>query len=154
MAHPDSMFHRKTFVEIRSFWCREKRRFPVFTMCGPLDTPTEVMCHELHAVADSENRNAKFENFRVTAICAFCVHTVRSTRENNPGRSQFTNLSSGHLVGMKLTIYAKVTYTTCDQLVVLASKVEHQNHLLFYLHKTSTFLPSSQKKSELLPRIH
>ena len=124
--------------------------FPVFTVLGPFYFSTEVHRHELHAVADAKDRDIKVENALVTAKGTITVNAVRATGEDDPRRVDFLDFFDCDCMGMKFAVYTELTDPSCNQLVVLTSKVEYDDHFLivqFFFTKHSVHLISSYRSS-------
>ena len=64
----------------------------IFARFTRRDLAAEHLAHQLHTVADTENRNAEIKDFGVDAGRAFLKDTIGSARENNARRQILTQL--------------------------------------------------------------
>ena len=84
MAHPDSLDVGKAFehwrIQIKDFDVGTS----VFSFISRNDFSTEMIGHQLHAVANAQYRNAHVENGRIDFKSIFFIDAVRAARENDP----------------------------------------------------------------------
>ena len=107
----------------------------VFTDRSRRNLAAQLVSKKLRAVADAKHRNAELKNLRIALRGILAVHTVRTARQNNPGRSQCLQLIHRNRVRMNLAIYITFTDTAGNQLVILAAEV--QNYDIFSHKSTS-----------------
>ncbi len=100
---------------------------PVLTLGRRFNAAAQFLSHQLHAVAHPENRDAQFKQLRVHAQGTLIVNRVGAAREDNPLWCQGPHLRRTNCVRFKFGINAEVTNPAGNQLVVLATVVEHDN---------------------------
>ena len=94
----------------------------------------QFLSHELHAVADAQNRYSCFEHAGIHLGCIFCIDTGWTAGENNALRILGKDFLSALVVWQDFAVNAAFADTPCDELGVLAAKVNnHNNFLMFHL---------------------
>ena len=96
----------------------------VFTLGGMFDFPAEVMGHELHAVADAENRNAQIENLRVWLRRALRINTGWAAAQDQPLRREGTQFRGRRIVREDLRVNLTLANPPRDDLGVLRPEIE------------------------------
>ena len=90
-----------------------------FTDVGALHTATQLLCHCLHAVADTKHWQTKLEHHLRCARRTRLCHRLRATCQNNTGRVVLADFRFVHVPGADFREHTDFTHTTCDQLSVL-----------------------------------
>ena len=67
----------------------------VFALLGVLDLAAEVMRHELHAVADAEDRQTELEDAGSGCGASSRIHAGRTAAEDETARAAFAISSAG-----------------------------------------------------------
>ena len=98
------------------------------------------ICHQLRAITDSENRNSQIKYFLLIAWWILAIHAIWATRENDSLWIHFLDLVERQGVRMHLCIHITFTDTTCNQLVVLTTKIKHDNHFLIHVRLPSSLI--------------
>ncbi|MPN42956.1 hypothetical protein SDC9_190514 [bioreactor metagenome] len=84
MTHPDRLDICKAFEHRRIQIKDLDVGTSVFSFIGRNDFSTEMIGHQLHAVANAQYRNAHVENGRIDFKSIFFIDAVRAARENDP----------------------------------------------------------------------
>ena len=87
------------------------------------DAPTELMRHELTAVADAEDRYAQREQRRVDLRRAGGVNAVRPAGKDDAGRPERADRVERHGIGMQLAVHTALAHAARDELIVLSAEV-------------------------------
>gem|GEM_PF-5377089 len=135
VAHPDDLPARQPFRQcamIGEFDFRPS----VFPLVRRLDATAQFVRHQLHAVANAENRHAELEHARVGFRRARIVDARRTTGKDDAFRRPLAKLVRRHMVRQKLAVDAEIAYAARDQLVVLSAEIEHRDHLDRFRHGT------------------
>src|SRR5947209_2133940 len=82
VTHPHSAY---TIEQARRFNRLNLAR-SVLPARGRFNLPTEFLCDELHAVADTENGNAQVKQTWINSRSPLLINRVRATRKNDPFR--------------------------------------------------------------------
>ncbi len=88
------------------------------------------MRHELAAVADTENGNAKVKDLLSYSGRTFKINTVGTACEDDTYRIHRFDLFEGSFIGFDFAVHAALTHTSGDKLIVLTAEVENNNHLM------------------------
>ena len=91
------------------------------------DLSTQRVSHELHAVADTKNRDAQVEDLLGHSRGIFKINAVRSTGEDDALGVHRADLLNGGLVGLDLAVDFVFSHAACDKLVVLTAEIENEN---------------------------
>ena len=91
------------------------------------DLSAKCVCHELYAVADTKNRDAKVEDLLGHSRGIFKINAVRSTGEDDALGVHRADLLNGGLVGLDLAVDFVFSHAACDKLVVLTAEIENEN---------------------------
>ena len=126
VAHP----HRALLGPLREqgrFALTRQGGAAVLTTTGRGHFPTELLGHELRAVANAEHRNAKLVDAGVKCGSRRLVDRLRSTRQDD--RRGLTRRDVGRRDGRRdnLRIYVCFSHTPGNQLRVLRAKVNNEN---------------------------
>ena len=130
MAHPADGLRRNAFEELGPRFCNRNLGLAVFTGRRRLHGAAEDMCHELAAVADTEDRHAQLEELCAADSGTLSIYAVRTTRKDNALEIHCFYLVQRECMRMYLTIYIAFSYASGNQLVILAAKVQYQNHFI------------------------
>ena len=98
----------------------------VFTPERLFDGASKLMGHQLHAVADTKNRDLQLENCRIGQRSAHVVHARRPSREYNSLRLEVSDLFQGHIEGMDFTVDVAFPYPARNQLRGLRAEIQNQ----------------------------
>lgn len=99
----------------------------VFTVTGLRNAAAQGVVHGLEAVADAENGNAKFQQFRLELRGAIGVHGGRAAGQNQGGRVLGLDFFNGGRVWDYLGVHRRLAYATSNKLCVLGAKVHHED---------------------------
>src|SRR4029079_11485712 len=107
LARPQSLEQPRGFLDL-------DRRGPELALALERDLATEHMCHEVHAVADAEDRHASVEDLRIDRGRIFVVHARRSAREDHADDVAARELLRGDVVREDLAVDAGLADAPCD----------------------------------------
>ena len=93
------------------------------------DLATQLLGHGLHAVTDTQHRNACVKHGLRCPRRLCCRHRFRPTGKNNPFGRKLAELFSGHVEGTNLAVHTDFPHTACNQLSVLGTEVQNQDAL-------------------------
>ena len=65
VAHPDGLIFWQIAEKLGAVIGDFNVRFAVFTVVSRFNIPTEPLCHQLHAITDTQNRNAELEKILI-----------------------------------------------------------------------------------------
>ena len=88
---------------------------------------TEVMRHELHAVADAKDGDTEVKDRRIGLGRAFGVDAGRATAEDDAARVEFGDFVGGEVVANDLGVDLGFADATSDDLGVLGTEVENND---------------------------
>ena len=91
------------------------------------DFAAQVAGHELRAVTDAEQRNARVVDRRIDLGRAVDVHRRRAARQDDRGRLLGEHLRDGHRAGDDLAVHVGFTNPARDQLRVLRPEVDDED---------------------------
>ncbi len=135
VAHPD----RTLFFEEKTF---EQRTWPSLGMeLGmaelPLacrnDPPAEVAAHELHAVADSQNRHAEFKEFLGDGRSTLLVDRLGAAGKDDTPGSEVPDSLQVHVEGMQFAVDMCLPHPPGNELGVLGAEVENEDFFAVYV---------------------
>lgn len=99
----------------------------VFASGAVFDLSTEVMRHELHAVADAKDGDTEFKDRGIGLGRAFGVDAGRATAEDDAARMEFGDFGGGEVVANDLRVDLGFTDAPSDDLGVLGTEVENND---------------------------
>ena len=94
VAHPDDKLVRKTLEELVARLDRHLG-LAVFALLARLDLAAKLLAHQLHAVADAKDRDAKFEDAAVDSRSPFLKDAVGPAGEDDALRRILAHLLGG-----------------------------------------------------------
>ena len=86
----------------------------------------EMTTHELHAVTDSQHRDAKLEQLFSNSRCAIFVHRLRSAGKDDPGRLEGTDRRKLHVKRMQFAVDMRLPHPSGNKLGVLGAEIKNQ----------------------------
>ena len=128
MAHPADRSGGNA-VEQRGIRIHIHFRMAVLADRRLLHHAVQQIAHQLRAVADSQHRNAQLKYLFGTAGSAVLKHHIRSPGENDPLGIHLPDLVQAQIIGMYLAVYVAFADAARNQLIVLAAKVQNNDHL-------------------------
>src|SRR4030066_1517161 len=81
------------------------------SLCGPGHLAAEIMSHQLHAVADAQDRDTELKNLHVRNRSTFLIDTGRSSRQYNTLRVEISYLLQGRIKGEYFGVYFPFPYS-------------------------------------------
>src|SRR5438093_7403434 len=99
-------------------------RGPVLALAFGRDLAAQDVRHEVHAVADAEDRKVPVEDGRIDLRRARLVHARRSAGEDHTHDISALELFRGDVVREDLAVHARLAHPARDELRVLGSVVE------------------------------
>ena len=127
VAHPARLDFRKSLAQCPA---QAKRRLAELARSA-LDAPTEILRHQLHAVADTEHRHAELVDPRIDLRRVVRVDRGRPAGEDQRNGVLPAQLGRRGAVADELRVHARLADATGDQLRVLAAEVDDQHGSLF-----------------------
>ena len=137
VAHPADVAVRQAFKQ-RAGGVQRNQRLSIFPLRGLADFTAQIVHHELAAVADAQDRHTPGINFRIDGRRIGQISAVRATGKNDTLGIFGLDLGKVRAVRIDLTIHVAFTDAACNQLIILAAKV--QNNDSFLLHGDTPFL--------------
>src|SRR6267378_5597329 len=129
VAHPYRQLAVEAFEQAGRLAYGEHRRTVLVRATG-IDLAAEVVCDELHAVADAQHRNARAQRLRVDLRRAFLIYARWPPAEDQPGRIALFELGPGCRSRHQLAVDLGLAHPACDQLAELGTEIEDENCLL------------------------
>ena len=111
----------------------------VFTFGRTDDVAAQGINHVLQAVADAQYRNAEPKNAFVHTRGTFGINTCRTARQDDTLRCELPDRFNADVWRLNLTVNMVLPYPAGNQLIVLRTKINDQNHWAF----TFSFLMNS-----------
>ena len=110
--------------------------------CGPAvlathaatDGAAQLLCDQLHAVADAEDGDAELVDGGVERRGALDVHALRAAGQDDRRRLLGGHLGGGDAVRHDLGVDVELAHPPGDQLRVLRSEVDHQDRVCALHH--------------------
>ena len=96
---------------------------------GPFHRTAQLLHHQLHSVANPQNRNPQFPNPGIAMGRAGIVHGVGSTREDNPFGFELAQLFGGGAIGQHFRVDLGFANSTGDQFRILGTEVQNNDQL-------------------------
>src|SRR5215210_8118003 len=122
VAHPRHLLVRRAREEEAMLLYAEVRAAILPYLDGP-DLSAQVQRHQLHPVADTQDRHAKLKDPLVHPRRPLTVDAARSSGKDNALRFARRDLLDGRIIGEHLRVDARLTHAPGDQLRVLATEV-------------------------------
>ena len=97
------------------------------TQVGTFHLAAQLLGHGLHAIADTEQRDAQIEYGLRRARAAGLMHRLRATGENDAARGEGANGGVVHVERVDLAIHADLAHAAGDQLGVLGTEIQNQD---------------------------
>ena len=97
------------------------------------DLAAEVVRDELAAVADAEHGHARIKERGIDVRRVLEIHAVRAAGEDEADGLHCKKICEGRRVGLHLAVNAAFTHAAGDQLVILATKVQHNDSFLLHV---------------------
>ena len=91
------------------------------------------LAKKLHAIANTENRNAQRQHGGIAFGRVLPVNAVRPPRKDDTNGLDFTNFFYRNTVRFDNGIHAAFSYATRNQLFVLTAEIEDQDGLIFHI---------------------
>ncbi len=134
VAHPCDALLRQS-LEQAAAGIEEGRSFAVFAggirLCGS-DLASEVVRHELAAVADAQHGDAELEYLRIDLRRAGRVNALRAAGEDDADGVVRLYLVNAHAVGLYLAVDIAFADSACDQLIILTAEVKNKHTLILH----------------------
>src|SRR5579859_5305683 len=108
-------------------------REAVFTLITFFDAPTQLVGHQLHAIADSQNRNPQIPNGRVAVRCPLAVHAGGTATKNHTTGLERGELRGGRIESQNLREHLALANSPRNHLRILRTEIENDDlfaHLL------------------------
>ena len=90
------------------------------------------MRNQLGTIANPQYWNPQFKNFFGIAGCIIAIDTIWPSSKNNSFGIQFFYFLYCHSIRVYLTIYIALSHPPGNQLIVLTTKIQYNNHLIFH----------------------
>ena len=94
---------------------------------GSDNTTTQLLHHQLHAVADPEHRNAQRPDLRIAERSTLGIDRTGSATENDPLRSQFAQLVSRGAVTQNHGEHFGFTHAARNQFGILGAEIKNDD---------------------------
>ncbi len=126
MAHPGNALFRQTgkqqagSVELRF-------GFTILAGNGAGHTPTQGICHQLTAVANTQNRDVLFKNILFDVGGFLQINAVGPAGEDDPFGIHGQQFSQWSFIGLDFAVHPAFTHPACNELVILSAKIQY-NH--------------------------
>ena len=117
---------RQTVEQTRAAQGAHLRR-PELAVGGGFDFPAELGGHGLHAIANSEHRNAHRKCAARRLGPLRFVNGLGAAGQDDGARLESLDLRRIRIPGVDLRIHAQFTHAAGDQLGVLRAEIENQN---------------------------
>src|SRR6059058_1730569 len=128
-THPDRQLALHAPKETVRLTHREERR-PVLKGAAGVDLAAEVVGDELHAVADSEHRDARSQRRGVHVRGSGVVDACRPAAQDQAGRVSLLQLRPRRRAGHELAVDVGLAHASRDQLAELRAEIEDEDRLL------------------------
>ena len=88
--------------------------------------------HQLRTIADSKDRNSHLKDFFFTMRGILLIYTVGTSGKNDSLRIHFPDLIQSQCVWMNLTVNIAFSDSSGNQLVILTTEIQNNNHFSFH----------------------
>src|SRR5210317_1317358 len=136
VAHPDRAvtIDKKAVKKRAGRIFRQKVGMTILALACRHDPATEMVTHQLHAIADTQHGDPHFEEFFLYRRCAPVINGLRPPGKDDPRGIECLDLSQAHIKRMQLAVDMRFTHPSGNQLGVLRSEVEDQNLFRMDIH--------------------
>ncbi len=141
MAHPTSCLLTYTFKKLAVFfWIQIQVNLPVFPLFAFSNRTSKNCCHKLHTITNSKDGNAKIEYFLITNRCILFKNRCRSSRKNYSFWILFLYYIKRYIIWQNFAEYSRFSYSSCNQLIILASEIQHNYKFLIQEYHPFLFI--------------
>ena len=127
VAHPGALRIAEPVEDPGTVLDRDRGRTELTLALGDDLAAGKDVGHEVHAVADPEDREAAVEDARVDLRRVGVVHARRPAGEDHPDDPALDQLVSRHVVGEDLAVHPRLAHPPGDELDVLPAVVQHRD---------------------------
>ena len=99
----------------------------VLTSIGRPHTTTELLRHQLHAVADTEDRDPRAPEPCVWLWARVVIDRIRTAAQDDPGWLPRHDLRERSVEREERGVHIHLAHSTCDQLRKLATEIQDEN---------------------------
>ncbi len=147
VAHPRALGIGEPIEDARVVLHRERGR-PELPLALRDDlAPRQHVGHEVHPVANAEDREPPVEDRRIDQRRARLVHARRPAREDHADDPARRELLRGHVVREDLAVHARLAHAPRDELHVLAAVVEDRDRLAGHRRRGPLIGPGANVRS-------
>jgi hypothetical protein len=132
VAHPRALVVGEALEQATGLGDVDRSR-SVFALALGRDLATQDVRHEVHAVADAEDREPAVQDRGLDERRVLVVHARRSAGEDDADHAASLELLGGDVVGEDLAVHAGLADAARDELRVLGSIVEDRDRCTMLL---------------------
>ena len=139
VAHPADGIGRYALKQLGTSCLDADISLAVLADRSSLHLAAQKMRHQLGAVADAQHRHAKLEYLCADGCRVRCIHAVRAAGKDDALQVLHgLDFLKAESIWMHLAINIALTHTAGNQLVVLATKVQDNNHFICHYLRSSS----------------
>jgi hypothetical protein len=129
VTHPDFGFARDAGEEVVGFFGRSDFQLGAAELADgmALDAAAEGLAHQLHSVADAEDRDAEIEDCGVTLRGAVGIHARRAAGKNEAFRGEFSDPVDRDVVPHDFGVHVLFADAAGDELGELRTEIQHEH---------------------------
>ena len=136
VAHKRYRFVGNTLKQHAGFVVHKSFYRAVFAYVARLYFAAKRVAHQLHSVANAQDRDTELKQFLCGVRRVFGVNAVRTARQNNTDGGDFLYFFHGGVACKDLRIHLLFPHAAGNKFLVLSTEVQHQYGLfLFHLQK-------------------
>jgi hypothetical protein len=102
---------------------------PIFPAVRRLHFPAELLGHQLHSVANPENRNSHLVHARIACGRARFVYGIRAAGKHDAFRPVAADFLDRRVERKNLGIHVGFANSAADQLCILRTKIQDENRV-------------------------
>ena len=119
-----------------------KKNLSIFPLLRLSTVTTQSIYHELHAIADSQDRNSHFKDIPMDSWSSFIEYCRRPSGKDYCVWSKGFDIRERSLITLDFTEDSALSHSTGNEKIILTSEVNNQN-----LFHRSSFLKTSVPSS-------
>lgn len=139
VTHPTDAFGLHALEQAALGGIHGNRRPSILPLLSALDGSAHEMGHELHAIADAQNRHAQREHRRINPGRALFQHAGRPAGKDNAPGIFLANLLYTGRIRQHAGIDPALADAPGNELGILAAKVKNQNASHLFFHSIDPF---------------
>ena len=143
VAHPD-LEHPFAVGALKVFNAFQELRVVVgthfgvaeFALGAAFNAAPQLLRHRLHAVADTQNRDAGLKDGVRDLVVAFFIGAHVRARKDDALRCKLSDEFGGNIIGVDFAVDVGFAHAACDELCDLTAEVENENSIVLHVWRS------------------